>query len=71
MANGGGSGRAREDDAGLLYPGARRWGVLLACQGNQVMVWAAAWPEYDEVWVAACDGRWPMAACGRRGVASA
>jgi hypothetical protein len=27
-------GHARKDGAALLYPGARRWGVLLARQGN-------------------------------------
>jgi hypothetical protein len=29
----------------------------------------SAWPEYGGEWAAVCDGRWPLAARGRRGVA--
>jgi hypothetical protein len=70
MADGGGLGvHAREERRGLLWLARGGCGVPCASRLLGSRYGAPRWPRYDEVWAAACDGCWPMAAHGRRGVA--
>jgi hypothetical protein len=57
------------EKTGRLYSRAQGGeGGFLAYQGNQVMAWAAAWPEYGGM---SGDARRPIANQGRRGARTA